>query len=249
MADLSALLDAVVKAPDTMAPRIAYAAAIVDDDPARAEYIQRAIKRAERPRDPSPEAIANSVALEKLEHAHGARWVAELPGFADGYGFRRGFVEDVRLDAPTFLSRAAELYRVTPILHLTLTGAAPVADALFASPLLDQIVSLSLMENQLGDDAIVALAGSPHLGNLRWLNLDFNDIGEAGLEALAASTALPRLGYVGLGHNRVPDPSPTHADEYDVDTKAAKELMRKHGRRAWLSAKPVRAQWPPPRDA
>ena len=184
-----------------------------------------------------------------LEHAHGRRWAADLPAAVDSYGFRRGFVEDVGMDAAAFLATAPELYRRAPILHLTLTGAAPVARELFASPHLAQIVSLSLMKNQLDDAAIVALAGSPHLGALRWLNLDFNQIGAAGLEALAASDRLPSLGYVGFGHNAVPDPSPTHADEYDVDTAAARELQRRHGTRRWLSAKPPRPTWPPSRDA
>lgn len=248
MADVAALHDAVVAAPDDEAPRIAYATAIAATDPERAEFIQAQLElaRAWRAEQPGPAEAARRAQI--LEHAHGRRWAEGLPATVESYGFRRGFVEDVGMDAAAFLDAAPALFLRAPILHLTLKNVAPVSRRLFASPALTQIVSLSLVENDLGDDDIAALAASPYVGHLRWLDLDFNRVGERGLEALAASDKLPRLGYVCLGHNPVDDPTPRHADEYSSDTPAARELQRKYGPRRWLSTKPPR-EWPPRRDA
>lgn len=248
MVDLEALHDAVVAAPDDDAPRIAYAAGIAGVDPDRAEFIQQQLELSRSWRAERPGSIEAARRAQILEHAHGRQWAAGLPQAVQSYGFRRGFVEDVGMDAAAFLAAAPALYRRAPILHLTLTDAAPVARELFASPHLAQIVSMSLANNDLGDDDVQALAASPHLGNLRWLNLEFNRIGDAGLDALAASDHLPNLGYVGIGHNPVADPTPRHADEYSTDSPAALALQRKYGPRRWLSTKPMR-DWPPRRDA
>jgi uncharacterized protein (TIGR02996 family) len=248
VADLTALLHAVVDAPADDAPRLAYAGAIAATDPERAELIriQIALARARKARTPLD---GPSLRREhELLDAHGAAWAGDIRSLVAKLQFLRGFVEVVTLDAAAFLARADELYRRAPVLHLDLTGAAPVAAPLFGSPHLARIKSLNLTANALGDAGAALLAGSPHLANLEWLDLSRNQIGAAGLEALAASDRLPRLGYLDFSANAIDDPTPQHADEYDAESTVAKQLQARYGQRAWLDATP-RSTWPPPRDA
>jgi hypothetical protein len=246
--DLAALQQAVVDAPGDDAPREAYARAVAASDPARAEFIelQLATARANRAHTRTPPDATNRQVV--LRREHGDAWAADVRPLVSGFQFLRGFVEVVTLDAAHFLASAPELYRRAPVLHLNLTGVAPVAAELFASPHLARIQSLSMLHNKLGDAEVAALAGSPHLGSLAWLELSNNKIGAAGIEALAASPNLPRLRYVGLATNAAPDPTPQHADEYDATSPAAEQLQRRYGPRPWLDAH-QRWTWPPPRDA
>lgn len=248
MADLAALLQAVVDAPTDDAPRAAYADAIAASDPERAELIriQLVVARARKTHTEPPGGAPNREGT--LIRAHGAAWAGDVKPLVAKWQFLRGFVEVVTLDAAAFLAHAAELYRRAPVLHLDLTGVKPVAAALFASPQLGRIQSLRLAGNALGDAEAAALAGSPHLGNLAWLDLSRNQIGAAGLEALAASDRLPRLGYLGFAANAIADPTPQHADEYDATSAVAAQLQARYGPRAWLDAR-RRPSWPPERDA
>jgi uncharacterized protein (TIGR02996 family) len=250
MANLAALLAAVLAAPDDDAPRLAYADALEDSDPVRAEFIKIQVTLAVWRRNrATPEARTDAVLREgELIRSHGATWGADLRGLVDKWVFIRGFAEWVTLDARAFLTSAPELYRRTPVRHLDLTGAKPVATQLFASAHLARLASLGLANNALGDAEATALAGSTHLGKLAWLDLSRNAIGQPGLEALAASTHLPRLGYLRFDQNRVPDPTPAHADEYDADSALATALQTKYGTRDWLDAR-RRPEWPPDRLA
>ena len=248
MADLTALLQAVVDAPTEDAPRLAYAGAVAASDPERAELIriQIALARARKAHTaPDDPALARELALIR---AHGDAWAADVKPLVTKWQYLRGFVEVVWLDAADFLARAAELYRRAPVLHLDLTAVKPVAAALFGSPHLARIQSLRLAGNALGDAEAALLAGSPHLSNLEWLDLGRNQIGAAGLEAIAASDRLPRLGYLGFSGNAIADPTPQHADEYDAESAVARQLQAKYGPRAWLDPR-TRSTWPPPRDA
>lgn len=248
MADLTALLQAVVDAPTDDAPRLAYADAVAASDPERAELIRIQIALAQARR---AHTVLDDGSLGRefaLIRAHGEAWAADVKPLVAKWQYLRGFVEVATLDAAAFLAHAAELYRCAPVLHLDLTGAAPVAAPLFSSPHLARIESLKLAGNALGDAEAALLAGSPHLANLAWLDLSRNQIGAAGLEAIAASDRLPRLGYLGFAANAVDDPTPQHADEYDAESAVAKQLQARYGRRAWLDAR-TRSTWPPPRDA
>jgi len=250
MANLAALHDAVVAAPDDDDARRAYARAIAATDPARAELVELQLQLAAWRREGVQPAAWTDAQLRQhaLRTAHGERWASDVRELVDGWVFRRGFVEEVTLPAARFLATAPELFRRAPVLHLTLTAIKPVAAELFASPHLDRIRSLSLRKAELGDAEAALLARSPHLGNLAWLDLGRNHIGRLGLEALAASDRLPRLRYLGFADNAIPDPTPQHADEYDADSALATELQAKYGPRPWLSVK-GHDQWPPPRDA
>jgi uncharacterized protein (TIGR02996 family) len=246
---LAGLYQRVVAAPLDDTPRLAYAEAVQDADPERTEFIWMQIEHRRLRRDRSNEERQREISLRTayLKADRSPEWAREVRTLVAGYQFFRGFVEAVWLDAATFLACAAELYERAPVLQLYLSGAAPVARELFASPHLRRIRGLSLLRCDLGDAEAALIAGSPYLSELEWLDLGLNDVGTAGVTALAASAGLPRLGYVGLLGNAIDDPTPQHADDYDADSRLATELQARYGRREWLSAR-SRAVWPPDRD-
>ncbi len=249
-----ALYQVIVGHPEDDAPRLAYADALKGLDEPRAEFIRAQVRSAQlrRARVDSPELtrLVNR-AFALMEHG---RVAAEpLAGRIDKYVLRRGFVEEIYLDARRFLDTAAELYARAPVLDVNLTGAAAVAAELFSSPHLGRLRSLGLADNGLDDAAVRALASSKHLGKLAWLDLSQNNITAEGLEALAASKRLPRLGYLGFVANKTIDPTPRigGSDEYghfELEyPPAGRELAARHGARAWLTAS-AKVAWPPERD-
>lgn len=248
---LARLAAAVAADPLADEPRLAYAGAVSARDPERAEFIRMEVeltrRRAGLPAQTSQDDGELSWRSHEKMTTRGREWARGLRNLVGGFGFYRGFVESVLLDATAFLDLAPRLYRLAPVLQLDLSGVTPVAARLFGSPHLRQIRTLSLLRNELGDAEAELIAASPHLGELRWLDLSLNRIGAAGVEALAASPNLPRLEWVGLRTNPVADPTPQHADEYDADSAVATGLMARYGRREWLSAH-SRALWPPDRD-
>ncbi len=236
----------VIAEPEADAPREAFADWIEYDDPAWAEMIRSDLTAARKRRHGGVAWPAGNRA-EILQQQHGERWAGRIRDAVSSWAFHRGFVEAVTVDAEWFLETADELYDLAPILHLRLTDVKLVTEELFASPHLERIRSLNLIDNELGDDEAVLLADSYRLRGLRWLDLSSNRIGPAGLEALAATPWLPHLQYLGFRFNAVEDPTPQHNDEYDVTSAAARALIERHGPQVWLEAFPRRA-WPPGLD-
>jgi hypothetical protein len=248
---LAPLNAAVVADPLADEPRLAYASAVAARDPERAAVIRMSVelsrRRAGFPARTTDSDGELSWRSHEMSQTRGREWARSLRILVDGFGFYRGFPESVALDAAAFLRLAPRLFRLAPVLQLDLSGVAPVARELFASPHLRQIRTMSLLRNELGDAEAALIAASPHLRELRWLDLGLNKIGAAGLEALAAGPALNRLEWLGFSVNAVPDPTPQHADEYDADSAVARELQARYGPRPWLSAA-RRPEWPPDRD-
>src|SRR5262249_30515613 len=83
-----------------------------------------------------------------------------------------------------------------------ITGAAP--SALRAAPFADELASLDLDDNDLGDEGAEALA-SAALPGLRRLSLRYNEIGARGVKALAASSGLAGLVHLDLIGNSLTD--------------------------------------------
>lgn len=251
---LAALLDKIIRSPDDMDLRLAYADAVEAADPERAELIRIQVRTggtraAHWPPDRRAVQEAGLYGREQgMVNRRGREWAGDLAGLVNSWHYLRGFPEEIGIDAPEFLERAPEVFRRAPVLHLNLRGVLPVIEEFFASPYLRRIRSMWMVRQGFGDEEVALIARSPNLGNLEWMDLSANRIGAAGLDALAASDRLPRLGYLWFRGNLVEDPTPRFADEYDADTPEAIALQEKYGPREWLSARP-RAVWPPYRDA
>jgi len=245
-------LQAIRAEPDDDAVRLIYADWLQEqDDPARVERGEFIRVQCELARL-SP-GDSRRVALEVREEALLSRnwqeWVGPLrdlvgesswqPWKAFGRQaskrFWRGFVEDLTLPTPLFLARAAELFRLTPLRWLGLTGAGSHAAALAGCPYLAELQALhfvdyyvdpldavsarhlaasanlhrlrvlNLYSNNLGQDGVEALTGAPWLGHLTDLHLGSCGIGDGGVEALAASPHLSELRSLDLSQNGITD--------------------------------------------
>lgn len=150
-------LEHIKAAPDDDAPRLVYADQLTERGDARGELItvQCALARGGQPRD---ERIALRRRERGLLERHGKGWAA-LAGLATKWTFRRGFVDEARVDARLAVARAPELVAKAPLLRrLTLDGLSsgpddtepphPGAAALFKAvldaPALAQVTHLDL---------------------------------------------------------------------------------------------------------
>lgn len=253
----SELVNAIIADPDSDAPRRRFAEWGVAQGDLQAELTQLQLaERDERRRNDLYAAAAyrNKAAalLEQNRQAwdRDVRAITRLPSV-----FYRGFVEHAFVDAPTFLSRAPELYAVAPIRALTFIDAADHVDAIAASPHLARLVAVVFgrKSRPIGDDGLRTFLASPHLGKLRLLSAPFNDIGREGMEALCAAH-LPSLVYAGLGNNRVDSPQEECAfdsisglvNQNSISLpEFGQELEAKYGPQPWLHAPSLLSPYPP----
>jgi uncharacterized protein (TIGR02996 family) len=111
------LLDAIVENPDDDAPRRVYADALLDRGDPYGEFINVQIDLATD--GLSREArIARRIRERKLLAAHGWSWSMPFDrlGLAEP-AFRRGFVDELTLDADTIVHRASEVLAIAPLLR------------------------------------------------------------------------------------------------------------------------------------
>src|SRR6185437_5557887 len=145
---LAALLDDIIRSPDDLDLRLAYADAVESADPERAELIRIQVgtartRGAHWPADRRAVTEAESYGREQgLVNRRGREWAASIADLASSWHFLRGFPEEIGIDAADFLVRAPELYRRAPVLHLNLRGVLPVIEQFFGSPYLSQIRSM-----------------------------------------------------------------------------------------------------------
>jgi uncharacterized protein (TIGR02996 family) len=149
--------------------------------------------------------------------------------------FTRGFVEAVFVESvEAFLAQAPSLFAAAPVRRLQVgqvdaEGAwalarsrwllrlselnlgnnphlgRPGVECLASSPYIENLTSLLLHYNGLGDEAVACLAASPHLGHLTELYLSGNELEDKGAAALGRSTHLPCLTDLDLRDNQVDD--------------------------------------------
>jgi uncharacterized protein (TIGR02996 family) len=223
-------LQAVVEDPDDDAPRLVYADWLEERGEPRGEFIRTDCALARLPADdPRRPPLEERRRLLLAEHRDA--WLGPLRGLAYGWTFRRGFVEEVTVDArhfpkhaDTFFAAPLRLVRllhaggviqeVAECRHLRRLRALHLTDnnlgnrglsTLLASPYLGGLTTLRLGNNGLTDTGAVLLANAANLAGLAALNLSRNAIGDAGAEALAASPNLAGLTSLHLGSNLIRD--------------------------------------------
>lgn len=136
----------------------------------------------------------------------GRDWAGPISRLAYSYAYRRGFVEEITVDARTWLSHGQDIVGIAPIRLLRLIGARNVLDSLFESPALAGIRALHLTGCHIGDDGAALLAGCEHLARLQTLRLGTNAISDHGVESLAESWYLSGLHTLVLHGNLIGDP-------------------------------------------
>jgi uncharacterized protein (TIGR02996 family) len=239
---MNALLEKVLSDPDSDGPRIEYAEACeAVGDLLRARFIRLQLEAIHLKRIGDRFAFEPSLAARELSKTYGAKWAGPIQDRVAHFEFYRGFVEEVEIDARTYLDTAEELNGLAPIRKLSITGLKPVMEEFFSSPHLRRIVSLYLEHEHIGDEGVRVIARSPHLGKLVALGLAVNKVTLHGVEALAASTTLPFLKQVDFTGNPAEvvkeivscdgmDPRVVWADP----SEEALKIEAKYGRKTWL---------------
>lgn len=185
---------AIVHDPESDQLRLAYAKSCATTDPDHANFIRLQIEDRNLLRSREDSTKVSIAARELLNRpGHKERWAGPIADQVGWYDFGRGFVEDIEIAAAEFLEQGEKLYSLAPVRRLYLKSVAPVAEALFNSPLLDRIVCIGLEAQKLNDQHMALLAASPYLGHLGCLSLSGNHVTTAGLESLMRSKGLPSL--------------------------------------------------------
>lgn len=140
-----------------------------------------------------------------LLEQHGREWGSLFQRLGcTCWEYRRGFVEGVGMSVPALLTGARALFQAAPIRELKLYAGAGHLAALARCPYLLRLRTLDLEGNDLTDADVQTLAASPNLNQLTTLLLWNNRVGDAGLAALARAD-LPRLTRLDLSRNGVGD--------------------------------------------
>ena len=245
MATEAELLRGILADPDADEPRRAYMEWAARRGDPRGDFIRVQLELAEARRrnaqvaEWGPLYRASQASLER----HGALWRQPLEQLVIEDliyqpSFRRGFIEDVTMDAAMFERAAPRVYALAPVRYVSLRAIVATPSAL-ASPHLERIVSLDLSGRGVDDATIMALAGSPYARRLTWLDVSVNKIGTTGLEAIASSPYLRGLRFVNFVGNEAPDPTEEYGNEGEwivstSETELGRELEERHGYLAWL---------------
>ncbi len=237
---LDNLFASILNDPHSDQLRLDYANICDSTDPARAEFIRLQFEERDLLRAGGKWSTPGTKADVLVDKdGHRRTWSGAIATKVAGYSFGRGFVEYIKIDAQEFLRAGERLYELAPIRRLCLTNFAPVAQAIFASPLVDRVVSLTLEAQRLNDDIVSLLASSQHLEKLQCLGLARNNISTAGLESLMRTDRLPALCYVDLSGCPVYDTDlgEEYADELGHIIYVKEGLWpieERLGRKTWL---------------
>jgi uncharacterized protein (TIGR02996 family) len=188
MPDDEAFLRAVLADPDDDGPRLIYADWLEERGDVRGEFIALQCRLARLDRD-DPARLAMAARVRQLLRGHEAEWARPLRGLADAWTFRRGFAEEVAVDARTFLAHAPALFQAAPVRRLKLLHVGRLRRRVAACPDLARLRELDLSGNFLGPVGGQLLT-SANLARLEVLDLDGNAMGGGGMRALTAA-ALP----------------------------------------------------------
>ena len=158
------LLQAVLDAPDDPAPRLVYADWLEDHGDPLGEFIQIQSQLA----DLAPDDLRWPALVRRereLLALHEEQWVGPLRALgAVRWGFRRGLVEEVTLDAEAFLGHAEALFRQAPVRRLTVRVRPGLLGDVLRSPALPRVTVLGFSWGGLGPGGVAALAGAPDWG-------------------------------------------------------------------------------------
>lgn len=187
-------LQAIVEEPDNDLPRLIYADWLDEQGDPRGEFIRVQCELAQLDLyDPARKPLEER--QDTLFKKHKAKWIKDLKVAAiRNYEFRRGFVEQVTLNAKNHLQNAEALLDQVPTIRgMKINDIKPVIDELIESKWLERIESLNLTAARMGTRRLKRLVRSKHLTNIRELDLTSNGIGMMGFKALMEADTLPSL--------------------------------------------------------
>jgi uncharacterized protein (TIGR02996 family) len=205
MSEREAFLRAICESPDDDAPRLIYADWLEERGDPLSEFIRVECAMVGLARE-DPRFRRLWVRDLELLRRHKDKWFGRVRQKLAWWETRRGFMDEVRTDAATFLEHAEELFRFNPaVRHVKVTATGEHLPGLAACRHLQWVTQLDLSQNVIGDPGIQVLAASPHLGRLHALDLRGCGIGPAGARTLAESPLLAQLVHLNLGANQIGD--------------------------------------------
>jgi len=205
-----AFLQTILAHPNDDAPRLIYADWLEErGDAARAEFIR--LQCADR--DPQRQ--------RELLDCYKAEWVPALFRQLYSYNFRRGFIEEITIEARMMLTCGEELFQSAPIRLMRVIGARRTADHrrgrgldLAGRPMLDELLrmpelarlnALHLTACTIGDEGASLVARCQFLTKLKSLRLGDNALSDQAVEALKDSPYLQSLQTLVLSKNKIGD--------------------------------------------
>lgn len=185
-------------------PRLRYADWLSAHDRPLADFIQLQCDLARVPACPH-RCYEMELRQQELLADYSALWAGPLVDQVDWWSFRRGFVEEVCLDAGRLLDEADDLFQQGPLadLHVNPDGAA--LDLLPRVRDLDRTVFLDVSSHPLGDAGLIELAQAPFLAHVYGLNLTSCGLTGPGLHALGESPHAGKLRELYLCDNTIDD--------------------------------------------
>jgi uncharacterized protein (TIGR02996 family) len=150
--------------------------------------------------------VERSAVLAQRQRELLALWERRLLGdwvhVLDGWSFRRGFVEAVRVDASVFLQNAPNWFAEWPTLAtVKLTRAAGHLAELAHCPWLAHLRGLDLSDNEIDTEALAHLTSSRFICLLQALDLSRNPIGARGAGLVATANDADELSELHLAHS------------------------------------------------
>jgi uncharacterized protein (TIGR02996 family) len=209
-------LQHILANPDDETARLAYADWLLEHGDgaaaARAEFIQVQCRLARwsgefSSWDQWAEAAEQLPHLRRREQAlleaHRAAWAAGVLPLVTSLEFRRGFVENIKVYAPTFLQNAERIFQRAPVQRVHFATFYNQAAAVAQSPYLGRLTAIDLSGASVRAVDLQALLASPHLGRLTELNLSRTYFPDDGARVLAESPRLAQLRVLDLSYNHL----------------------------------------------
>src|SRR5439155_19737312 len=209
------MMAAILRAPRDDAVRLRLADDLAARGDPRGEFIRVQVELARLGRG-TEEADQLARRERELLARHEAEWVGPLADWLLAWTFHRGFIEEVVVEAGTFLAHAEDLFGAAPVESLHVPEAGAVSAECAACPYLARFRRLRFGSDDgdgepLGDEGVAALARSPHLTGVEGVTFAVQQIGAGGLRALAGAPWLRSLRSLGLAQNEVGDTARTSA--------------------------------------
>lgn len=213
-AEEQAFLNAILAAPDDDTPRLVFADWLDErgtgDDAARAALI-RAQCRAEALPAGSEERHKLEREAKAVLKQHGGGWTKTLmtKWYADGWAFRRGFLDSVEMSATMFTRNAKALFEQYPTVRTArFPDASNELRHVAKCAGLSRLTSLDVSKMCMCGFCSIhldlkALFASKYAGNLTALNVARNRMGTEGMEQLIASPTLTKLTALDISNNPI----------------------------------------------
>ena len=190
-------LAAITDSPDDEVPRLVYADWLDEQGDPRGEFIrvqcQRAKLEARDPRCLELDFRERSLLADYRNH-----WAKEVRKWGRVIQYRRGFVEDITVQASKFLESGQELLAVAPIRRVKLMKAKPHLKQLAECKLLERLRHLNLRDSNLGLRPLREFLKSSWTSRLEGWDFSFNGWGPSALREFAKCKTIGPLKHLAL---------------------------------------------------